>query len=145
MQDVKDGLLRYELGRVPDTKLMSALCSVLKHGNLQWNYGALPQTWEAPQYDFPGLKGLKGDEDPVDVVEIGESVHKVGDVVKVKVLGAFCLIDQGEADWKLVTINTDDPLAAAMHSKSLCQDCAGLSHTRRRYSRRGTSDAWQAR
>lgn len=29
-----------------------------------------------------------------------------------KVLGALAMIDGGEADWKLLAIRTDDPLAA---------------------------------
>lgn len=117
VQDVKDGLLRYAAVFVCARGLMRATCSVLRHGALPWNYGALPQTYEAPQMNLFGLK-LKGDEDPLDVVEIGNAVHNVGDVVKVKVLGALCLIDQGEADWKLIGINTEDPLADSMHSTS---------------------------
>jgi inorganic pyrophosphatase len=34
---------------------------------------------------------------------------------QVKVLGALCLIDQGEADWKVVAINVNDPLAERLN------------------------------
>ena len=36
----------------------------------------------------------KGDNDPIDVCEIGHKVHKRGAVVKVKVLGTFAMIDE---------------------------------------------------
>ena len=114
--------------------------SVLKHGDLPWNYGALPQTWEAPDLRLFDLKD-KGDEDPVDVVELG-APRNVGDVLKVKVLGAFCLIDQGEADWKVIAINIDDPLANAMNSTLVSDSRFADSN---RHSRRRAPDARQAR
>ena len=33
---------------------------------------------------------------------------KRGSIHQVKVLGAICLIDQGELDWKILTINVDE-------------------------------------
>ena len=47
----------------------------------------------------------KGDNDPLDVVEIGNSKFGTGAVVQVRVLGALCLIDQGELDWKILVVN----------------------------------------
>lgn len=53
------------------------------HGPIYWNYGALPQTWEDPNVNHPVVQ-CKGDNDPLDVVEIGSkalpsgSVHEVG-------------------------------------------------------------------
>ena len=47
-----------------------------------WNYGALPQTWEDPSHLDENTKA-KGDNDPIDVCEIGQRVCKRGDVVKV--------------------------------------------------------------
>ena len=40
--------------------------------NINWNYGMLPQTWEDPQHVHPTMN-VKGDNDPVDVVEIGST------------------------------------------------------------------------
>lgn len=83
---------------------------------MYWNYGALPQTWESPTpYDLGWLpegsisdefKGLEfiGDNDPLDALEIGPKIYPSGEVVQVKVLGALSLIDQGEIDWKIITI-----------------------------------------
>jgi hypothetical protein len=39
-----------------------------------WNYGALPQTWEDPQKENKHTKAI-GDNDPIDVVEIGSTVN----------------------------------------------------------------------
>ena len=54
---------------------------------------------------------LQGDNDPVDVVEIGSTQLKTGGVYKVKAIGAYAMIDDGELDWKIVCIRADDPLA----------------------------------
>ena len=43
---------------------------------VEWNYGAFPQTWEQPEHAWKGLEGHKGDNDPVDIVDLsGESVR----------------------------------------------------------------------
>lgn len=129
VQDIKDGLLRYASSR--QSPILMLFGSTIKHGDLPWNYGALPQTYDAPDLGLFGVKE-KGDEDPVDVVEIGSTQGTVGDVVKVKVLGAFCLIDQGEADWKVVAINVDDPLAQSMHgTRSQTRDSEAGRYSRR--------------
>lgn len=54
---------------------------------------------------------MQGDNDPVDVVEIGSQQLETGGVYKVKVLGAYAMIDEGELDWKIIAIRTDDPMA----------------------------------
>ena len=43
------------------------------HGPIFWNYGCIPQTWEDPNQEHPELK-VFGDDDPIDVVEIGSKV-----------------------------------------------------------------------
>jgi len=85
------------------------------HGPIFWNYGYLPQTWEDPSVEHPDLKVL-GDNDPVDVVEIGTRAHSQGEVTRVKVLGALAMIDDGELDWKIIAVDTADPLAAGLQT-----------------------------
>jgi len=75
-----------------------------------WNYGAIPQTWEDPNEIDPST-GAKGDNDPIDVLDIGSKVHERGSVLRVKVLGTFALIDEGETDWKIIGIDVTDPMA----------------------------------
>ena len=56
------------------------------NGPIFWNYGAFPQTWEDPNVNHPVVQ-CKGDNDPLDVVEIGSkklaagTVHQVCTVV----------------------------------------------------------------
>jgi len=71
------------------------------------NYGAIPQTWENPNIE--ALPGLKGDNDPVDVCDVGGPVLECGQVVVAKVLGILGMVDEGEMDWKVIAINRDDP------------------------------------
>ena len=71
---------------------------------------ALPQTWEDPNTKDE-LTGCNGDNDPLDICEIGSKVQERGSVIEVKALGALGLIDEGEADWKIVCIDINDPLA----------------------------------
>lgn len=80
------------------------------HGPIFWNYGCLPQTWEDPTVEHPELN-VFGDDDPVDVVEIGGSALPMGSVKEVKILGVLAMIDDGELDWKIVAVANDDPLA----------------------------------
>lgn len=47
----------------------------------------------------------------MDVVEIGSSTAESGGVYTVKLLGAYAMIDEGELDWKIIAIRTDDPKA----------------------------------
>jgi inorganic pyrophosphatase len=70
----------------------------------------MPQTWEDPNHIHPDTQA-KGDNDPIDVCEIGESVGYTGQVKQVKVLGAMALLDEGETDWKIIAVDINDPLA----------------------------------
>ncbi|XP_077595523.1 inorganic pyrophosphatase 2, mitochondrial [Stigmatopora nigra] len=94
-QDVKNGKLRY-------------VANVFPHKGYIWNYGAIPQTWEDPHHKDPDTDCC-GDNDPIDICDIGDKVCFPGEVIKVKILGTLALIDEGETDWKVIGINTDDP------------------------------------
>ena len=76
-QDVKNGKLRN-----------------YNYGDMLFNYGAFPQTWEDPAHVTPDT-GHGGDNDPIDAVEIGTKMFRTGSVVKVKVLGCLAMIDDG--------------------------------------------------
>lgn len=96
-QDVKKGALRF-----------------YQYGPSLVNYGAIPQTWEDPNQNVPDLSA-GGDGDPLDVTEIGEKIMPFGSVYQVKVLGCLALLDEGEVDWKIIAINTDDPASAKVN------------------------------
>lgn len=101
-QDVKKDALRYVKNCFP-------------HKGYIWNYGALPQTWEDPNH-LDESTGCRGDNDPIDVCEIGDKVHPRGSVIQVKILGVFGLVDEGETDWKLIAIDVNDPLAKQLNN-----------------------------
>ena len=100
-QDVKKGKLRFVANCFP-------------HKGYIWNYGAIPQTWEDPNHVDPNTN-CKGDGDPIDVCEIGSKIHKRGAVIKVKVLGTFAMIDEGETDWKIMAIDVEDEMASKLN------------------------------
>jgi len=85
------------------------------HDPYPFNYGAFPQTWENPLVHDKHTDSY-GDNDPIDVCEIGGKVHKTGDVVHVKILGVYAMIDAGETDWKIIAIDVTDPNADKYHS-----------------------------
>nr|XP_033812638.1 inorganic pyrophosphatase 2, mitochondrial [Geotrypetes seraphini] len=96
-QDVKKGKLRY-------------VANIFPYKGYIWNYGALPQTWEDPDFKDKDTDCF-GDNDPIDVCEIGTQVCSRGEVIQVKPLGVLALIDEGETDWKVIAINVEDPEA----------------------------------
>jgi 3'-phosphoadenosine 5'-phosphosulfate synthase len=55
--------------------------------------------------------GFGGDNDPLDVMELGTTPLSMGSVTPIKVLGALQLIDEGETDHKILAIRTSDPIA----------------------------------
>jgi len=95
-QDVKNGKLRIVAYKYP------------------FNYGAFPQTWENPSFVHPDTQA-KGDNDPIDVVDISEEVGKTGEIRQVKILGTYAMIDEGETDWKIVVIDVKDPNASKIN------------------------------
>jgi len=96
-QDVKNGKLRIVAYKYP------------------FNYGAFPQTWENPSIVHPDTNA-KGDNDPVDAVEISSAVLSSGSVKQVKILGTYAMIDEGETDWKILCIDVNDPQASKLNN-----------------------------
>lgn len=86
------------------------------HGYIH-NYGAFPQTWEH-KTEFNEDVQAYGDNDPLDVCEIGSAVHNLGDIKRVKILGSLALIDDGELDWKIITVDVNDLLSHQINDVS---------------------------
>ncbi|CAF3352758.1 unnamed protein product [Rotaria sp. Silwood1] len=102
------------------------------HGYL-WNYGALPQTWEDPNHIDEDTK-TTGDNDPLDVCEIGTDLHATGSIVPVKIVGVLGLIDEGETDWKLIGIDIRDKLASQINDiDDVDKQLPGLLEATRRW------------
>ena len=101
MQDTKRGEVRF----VPN---------IFPSKGYPWNYGAIPQTWEDPTVEDKFVKE-HGDNDPVDVIDIGNRRKEVGEVYQAKVLGCLALIDEGECDWKVVVVGIEDEKASFLN------------------------------
>lgn len=84
------------------------------YGTTFFNYGYIPQTWEDP--NFKDSLGNGGDNDPLDVMEIGSQRLGMGSITPCRVLGHLELIDEGEMDNKVICIALSDPDAGSIHS-----------------------------
>ena len=119
MQDVKNGKVRFvnncfpnhgyiwNYGALPQVSVCVCVCVCARvracvHAHVYTHACVLCvdicmvllQTWEDPSYVDPNTQA-KGDNDPLDVCEIGQRVWARGDVRQVKVLGTLALIDEG--------------------------------------------------
>ncbi|KAK6459198.1 inorganic pyrophosphatase [Scheffersomyces xylosifermentans] len=122
VQDVKKGKVRFVRNLFPH------------HGYIS-NYGAFPQTWEDPTTKEEELQ-LFGDNDPLDICEIGTAIIERGSVKRVKILGSLALIDDGELDWKVIVVDINDPLAKEVFDiHDLYTKCPGLLETTRQWFR----------
>jgi inorganic pyrophosphatase len=84
--------------------------------SVPFNYGCFPQTYRDPE-EIDELHGAPGDDDPLDVLDVSGHSVGVGAIVECRILGAVCLVDEGEADWKVFVVNTKaGPLS---HAKSI--------------------------
>ncbi|PKS05444.1 hypothetical protein jhhlp_008820 [Lomentospora prolificans] len=89
--------------------------SVWPHKSYPFLYGSIPQTWESPNFKH-NFTNFEGDNDPVDIIDIGNDPGYVGQVKQVKLLGGLALADGEETDWKMLAIDVNDPLAALVNS-----------------------------
>ena len=127
IQDIKNGKPR----TVPSEKLtnlrnytkkldsvkeyyMKDIWPVGSKGYSLFSYGAIPQTFEdasrkesLKSYDKSYHNNLKykGDGDPLDILLINDKQkRKIGQVVRVIIIGIFPMIDDNEIDWKVIGI-----------------------------------------
>ncbi|KAH7035869.1 inorganic pyrophosphatase [Microdochium trichocladiopsis] len=89
--------------------------SVWPHKSYPFLYGSIPQTWESPNFNHD-FTNFPGDNDPIDVFDIGLDPGYVGQIKQVKILGGLALADGEETDWKILAIDTNDTLAGLVNS-----------------------------
>ena len=72
------------------------------------NYGFIPRTYCGDQ--IANLAGVpKGDGDPLDILVLSEHHIPRGDIIlKATPIGGLCLIDNGEADDKIISVLNGD-------------------------------------
>jgi len=80
------------------------------------DFGKLPQTYSSASVEDQ-LAKLKGNGYPLDVVEISDRTHQIGDIVPVKILGVLGVASNDIVDYKLIAF--DIRSAAADQIKSL--------------------------
>jgi inorganic pyrophosphatase len=80
------------------------------------DFGKLPQTYSSASVEDQ-LAKLKGNGYPLDVVEISDRTHQIGDIVPVKILGVLGVASNNVVDYKLIAF--DIRSAAADQIKSL--------------------------
>lgn len=123
--DIKPNQTRYQEGQaslcpqlLPSQRLPLELRSIPSgmstHGSCRTSTDQRNKTWEDPNVLHPETKA-KGDNDPLDVCEIGELVATPGQIKQVKVLGVMALLDEEETDWKIIVIDINDPLAPRLN------------------------------
>jgi len=61
-----------------------------------WNYGFIPRTY-------------CGDKDPLDVLVLGQAIVPPLSVMRAKPIGVMRMVDQGDADDKIIAVHADDP------------------------------------
>ena len=72
-------------------------------------YGFIPQTYCAERVNELSPKSVKGDGDPLDICVITERPINRGEVIlKARVIGGIQMIDNGEADDKIIAVLDND-------------------------------------
>ena len=73
------------------------------------SYGFIPRTYAAERVAKLAKKAKRGDGDPLDLCLISElPINRAEILVAARVLGGFCMIDNGEADDKIIAVLEND-------------------------------------
>ncbi|MBA2665303.1 MAG: inorganic pyrophosphatase [Bradymonadaceae bacterium] len=72
-------------------------------------YGFIPRTYCGPRVGALSAKADKGDKDPLDICVLSERpINRAEVLLNVKVIGGLHMIDNGEADDKIVAVLEND-------------------------------------
>jgi len=91
-------------------------------------YGFVPQTYcdkHVAQLcmDKSGKTGIKGDKDPLDILVLTERNITHGNIIVPAIpIGGFRMIDDGEADDKIIAVLKDDQMYSKYHDIFDCPD-----------------------
>ena len=111
--DKEAGLLR-----VDRPQRFSSQCPTL--------YGFIPQTYCDELVgkrcaERTGLKGIRGDGDPLDICVLTEKVIPSGNIlVRAEPIGGFRLVDGDEADDKIIAVMESDLVYGQVHHLAQC-------------------------
>ncbi|KAI9925146.1 hypothetical protein MW887_006066 [Aspergillus wentii] len=110
MEICKDEFLTPLSQVMKDDKTPRYVPNIFPHRGYPWNYGTLPQTYEDPTLHDTHTN-LPGHGNGVNMCELSGELAHPGQVKRVKVLGAFAVIEAGRTDWKIVVVDVANPLA----------------------------------
>jgi inorganic pyrophosphatase len=79
------------------------------------DFGKLPQTYSSASVEDK-LAKLLGNGQPLDVVEISDRTHQIGDIVPVKILGVLGVATNNAVDYKLIAFDTRSDAADQINS-----------------------------
>jgi len=79
------------------------------------DFGKLPQTYSSASVEDQ-LAKLKGNGYPLDVVEISDRTHEIGDIVPVKILGVLGVASNNVVDYKLIGFDIRSAAADQINS-----------------------------
>lgn len=91
-------------------------------------YGMVPQTYCGKRIgehckERTGFKDIKGDNDPLDICVLTEQIVPHGDILlRARPIGGFRLLDDGEADDKILAILMNDPLYGNWQDIDYCPE-----------------------
>lgn len=75
------------------------------------SYGFIPQTYASDRVAKLSDTGEKGDGDPLDICLISEMpINRAEIIVNARVLGGFCMIDDGAVDDKIIAVLENDKI-----------------------------------
>lgn len=80
-------------------------------------YGFVPRTYCGARVDGHSPKSERGDGDPLDICVITERPINRGEViVRARIIGGVQMVDNGEADDKIIAVLDEDPFWAKAQS-----------------------------
>lgn len=79
------------------------------------DFGKLPQTYSSASVEDQ-LAKLVGNGQPLDVVEISDRTHQIGDIVPVKILGVLGVASNNAVDYKLIAFDIRSAAADQINS-----------------------------
>src|SRR5829696_8126116 len=88
------------------------------------NYGFIPRTYCSRRIadlvrGQTGIQITDGDHDPLDILVLTEHHIPRGDIIlKARPIGGFCLIDNGQADDKIIAVLKGDKVFEQYHEMS---------------------------
>ncbi len=90
----KDSKIKYELDKPTGLLMVDRILFSSVH--YPANYGFIPQTY-------------CDDNDPLDILVLGQATVAPLSIMRAKPIGVMKMLDQGEADDKIIAVHADDP------------------------------------